>query len=482
MFDVRPVGFICGILLTSLGGIMTVPVVVDAAYGHTDWNNFALAAVITVFIGGLLLLTSRMQRMRLNLRQAFLFTGLSWFLVALFGALPFWFSNLGLSFTDAFFEAMSGVTTTGSTVMTGLDSSPPGILLWRSMLQWVGGIGIIVVALAFLPMLQVGGMQLFRIEAFDTPEKVLPGAAQLALSIGGAYLLFTLLVFIALWSVGMPPFDAINHAMTAIATGGFSTKDASVGHFESKAIDWVVTGAMILGSLPFVFLVDALRGHVRPLLRDAQVRWFLAIIMVSIAAVSAWLWLVDRMPPLVALTQGGFNVVSVMTGTGYATADFNSWGGLPLVMIMTLMFVGGCAGSTTCGIKVFRFMVAYAVAKAQVQRLLQPHGVFIPTYNRRPISDEIAASVMGFFFLFVASFAILAVVLGGFGLDFITAISGAATAIANVGPGLGPTIGPEGNFSTLPDAAKWALSAGMLLGRLELYTILVLFHPAFWKA
>ncbi|MHA1536792.1 MAG: TrkH family potassium uptake protein [Alphaproteobacteria bacterium] len=481
MLDLRPVFFICGIMVAALGGIMIIPAIVDAASGHAEWRAFALSALLTVFIGGALMLTSRIESMSLNLRQAFLFTGLIWFAIAAFGSLPFALADLGLSPVDAFFESMSGITTTGSTVISGLDKAPPGILLWRSILQWLGGIGVIVFALAFLPILKVGGMQLFKTEAFDTPEKVLPGAAQIAMSIGGAYVLLTSIVMFALTLAGMPAFDALNHAMTSIATGGYSTKNASVGHFNSMEIDWILTVAMIIGSLPFILLVGILSGRLRPLFRDSQVRWFLSTLVLAVVGVGVWLALVGKMPLAEAATKASFNVVSMMTGTGYTTANFNQWGGMPLVVIMMLMFVGGCAGSTTCGIKVFRFQVAYAVARIQIAQLLQPHGVFIATYNRRPITDEVAGSVMGFFFLFVATFAILAGILGLTGLDFITAISGAATAIANVGPGLGPVIGPEGNFSSLPDAAKLALSGGMLLGRLELYTVLILFVPGFWR-
>ena len=481
MLDLRPVFFTCGILIAALGGIMIIPAIVDAASGEPDWKAFALSSLLTVFVGGALMLTSRIESMSLNLRQAFLFTGLGWFSIAVFGSLPFALADLGMSPVDAFFESMSGITTTGSTVISGLDTAPPGILLWRSIMQWLGGIGIIVFALAFLPILKVGGMQLFKTEAFDTPEKVLPGAAQIAMSIGGAYVLLTSIVMFALTLAGMPAFDALNHAMTSIATGGYSTKDASIGFFDSMAIDWILTAAMIVGSLPFILLVGILSGRLRPLFRDSQVHWFLTILLMAVVSVAAWLALVGKMPFAEAATKASFNVVSMMTGTGYTTADFNQWGGLPLVIILTLMFVGGCAGSTSCGIKVFRFQVAYAIARVQIAQLLQPHGVFIATYNRRPITDEVAGSVMGFFFLFVASFAILAGFLGLTGLDFITAISGAATAIANVGPGLGEVIGPKGNFASLPDAAKLALAAGMLLGRLELYTVLILFAPRFWR-
>lgn len=481
MLELRPVSFLCGILIAVLGGIMLIPAVVDGIAGNATWKAFVLSALLTLFVGGAMVLTNRMDGMKLNLRQAFLFTVLSWLSVAAFGAIPFAVSNLGMSVTDAFFESMSGITTTGATVITNLDEIPAGILLWRSILQWLGGIGIIVFALAFLPILQVGGMQLFKVEAFDTPEKVLPGAAQIAFSIGGAYMLLTLAAFIALWGAGMTIFDATNHAMTSIATGGFSTKDLSLGFWQDPVIHWVIIACMIVGSLPFVFLVDALRGRPRQLMRDSQVHLFLTIAIGGVLAVAAWLWLAQSETPGWALTDASFNVISMMTGTGYTSTDFNQWIGLPLVIMLTLMFVGGCAGSTTCGIKVFRFQVAYAVARAQISRLLQPHGVFIPKYNGRPIAEDVATSVMGFFFLFVSSFAVLACVLGLTGLDLVTAVTGAASAIGNVGPGFGDVIGPAGSYAGLPVTAKWALSAGMLLGRLELFTVFVVFTSAFWR-
>ncbi len=482
MIDLRPVFFICGILLTGLAVVMTIPAIVDGVRGDPDWLAFLEAAGITLFVGGALILTSRAEIMRLNLRQAFAFTTFSWVVVAAFGALPFAFSKLGMSYTDALFESISGITTTGSTVITKLDTAPPGILLWRAILQWLGGIGIIVFALAILPMLKVGGMQLFRVEAFDTPEKVLPRAAQLAASIGGIYVGFTCVAAISLKFAGMNLFDAICHAMTAIATGGFSTRDLSLGAFPDHTILWIVTITMIAGSLPFVFYIDAVRGNPRPLLRDSQVHWFFALI--GTASIAAFLWLIfgRGFEPGFAATHAFFNVVSVMTGTGYTSDNFDAWGGFTVVMMFTLMFIGGCAGSTTCGIKIFRFQIAYAVGRTQVRRLMQPHGVFIPYYNRRPVSDEVASAVMGFFFLFVVTFAALALGLAALGLDTITALSGAATTIANVGPGLGPVIGPAGNFAALPDAAKWLMSVGMLLGRLEIFTVLILFTPIFWRS
>ena len=480
MLDLRPVFFICGVLLAILAVIMLVPAAVGLPPQGEDWSAFVKASGVTLFVGISLILANRAEGFRLNLRQAFAFTGLSWLIIAAFSALPFAFSKLELSYTDAFFEAMSGITTTGATVIIGLDNAPPGILLWRSILQWLGGIGIIVFALAFLPVLRVGGMQLFRTEAFETPEKVLPRAAQLAAGIGAVYIGLTILTAIVLWLAQMAPFDAVNHAMTSIATGGFSTRDASIGAYP-PSIQWILFVAMIIGSLPFVFYIDAVRGRVSPLAKDSQVRVFLGVLAVAILLVFAWL-VFDRGESMgAAITKSAFNVTSVMTGTGYSTEGFDKWGPFPFAMFFLLMFIGGCAGSTTCGIKIFRFQVAYAVGRVQVSRLMQPRGVFIPYYNRRPITDEISQSVMGFLLFFAMSFGILALLLGMTGLDPITALSGAASAIANVGPGLGPIIGPESSYTGLNDTAKWLLSAGMLIGRLEIFAVLVLFLPSFWK-
>jgi trk system potassium uptake protein TrkH len=480
MIDLRPVVFVIGTLIIILALAMIIPAIVDYSVDHADWQVFAAAAAITLFVGVLMILTTRSGWIGFNLRQAFVMTNLAWLVIAAFGALPFAFSDMELSVTDAFFESMSGVTTTGATVIVGLDHAAPGILLWRAILQWLGGIGIIVMAVAILPILQVGGMQLFRVEAFDA-DKVLPRAAQIAGGISIVYVFLTGLAALILWSLGLSGFDAVAHAMTSIATGGFSTHDDSIGYYNSAAVDWSICGFMILGSLPFVLYLRAFRGNLAVLFRDSQVRWFLVVVAGAVVLITWWLWRNDVLPPLDALRYGAFNVISVMTGTGYATAEFDRWGGFSMSLMFVLMFVGGCAGSTTCGIKIFRFQVLYATAKAQLKRLIQPNGVFIPYYNHRPIPEQVSLSVMGFFFLFAASFALLAVGLGFLGLDFITAVSGAASAIANVGPGLGDVIGPDRNYSSLPAEAKWLLSAGMLLGRLELFTVLVLLSRSFWR-
>ena len=481
MMDFRPIILVIGILLSALALGMIVPAIVDAFAGNPDWQVFAISSGVTLFIGGAMTLTSRSRGLRLSVRQAFVMTTFSWLFLTLFASIPFVFSELGLSFTDAFFEAMSGITTTGSTVITGLDTVPPGILLWRALLQWLGGIGIIVMAIAVFPMLRVGGMQLFRMESSDPSEKALPRAAQIASSIGLIYLILTFICAAAYWLAGMSGFDAVAHSMTTIATGGYSTTDGSLGNFDSWSIDLIATIGMIVGSLPFILYLKTLRGSYAALWQDSQVQWFMSIVCIVVLSVTAWLWLSSGLAPAQALRYASFNVVSIITGTGYATSDYSQWGSFAVPVFFFIMFIGGCAGSTTCGIKIFRFQVLYAAARTQLHHLLQPHGVFIPYYNRRPISDEVIVSVLSFFFVFGVCFALLAIGLGMLGLDYLTAISSAATAISNVGPALGPIVGPAGTFQPLPDAAKWLLSGGMLLGRLELFTVIILFSRSFWR-
>ena len=481
MINIRPVLFVVGVLLTTLGIFMFVPAMADATVNNHDWRVFMAAAFFTLFVGVTLGLMNHGGSMRLNVRQTFLLTTVVWVVMAAFAALPFAFAELELTYTDAFFESMSGLTTTGSTVIVGLDGAPPGILLWRALLQWLGGIGIIVMAIAILPMLGVGGMQLFRTESSDQSEKALPRATQMSAVIAVIYFMLTLAAAIAYWSAGMTPFQAVCHAMTTIATAGFSTSDASLGHFQSPAIEWTATGFMIIGSMPFLLYFQFVIGRRGALWRDAQVRWFLALLAVTVAIMIGWLWLIRDMAPLTALRYAAFNTVSVITGTGYASADYGAWGGFAVTLLLFVMIIGGCSGSTTGGIKVFRFQMLYAMIMVQIRRLLQPHGVFVAQYNRKPIPDPVADAVMSFFFLFGLTYGLVAVLLAALGLDFITVMSGTASALANVGPGLGDIIGPAGTYAPLPDAAKWLLSITMLLGRLEFFTILALFTARFWQ-
>lgn len=482
MPDYRPVFFVLGILLSILAVAMLVPTLVDAGYGDPDWAVFAGAAGVTGFFGSCLMLATRTSRdVRMTIHHAFLLTALSWIAICLFAALPFYFSSLKMDYADSFFEAVSGLTTTGSTVISGLDAAPRGILLWRAILHWLGGIGIIAMAIAILPMLRVGGMQLFRMESSDRSDKVMPRATQFASTILNIYLGLSVICTAAYWAAGMSFFEAVCHMMATLSTGGFSTSDSSIGKFDSPLIDMLVTFFTFLGALTFPLYITAMQGRLRVLWESEQIRGFVAFTAVVTLSLTLWQWLVNDMAPLTALRYVLFSVVTIISTTGFATTDYSQWGGFPVAVFFFLTFVGGCTGSTTGGIKIFRFQVLYAVAKSQMRRLLQPHGVFVPMYQKREVSEAIALSVLTFVFIYMLVFAVLSMALGLFGLDFVTAASSAATAISNVGPGLGEIVGPAGNFATIPDGAKLLLAFGMLLGRLEFMALIVVMTPWFWK-
>jgi trk system potassium uptake protein TrkH len=479
--ELRPIVLVVGILLTTLGAVMLVPALVDLAAGGANWGGFAVSALATLFCGTTMALATWGQSGRMTIREAFLLATLAWVALAAFAALPLYLSEAGLTYTDAFFESMSGITTTGATVVTGLEAKSPGFLLWRGLLQWLGGLGIIVMAVAVLPLLQVGGMQLFRVEAFEAGEKAVPRAAQFSAFLTLIYVGFTALAAAAYSLAGMNGLDAAVHAMTTIATGGYSNYDASIGHFDSTAIETICIAFMMVGSLPFLLYVKASQGRAMALWQDTQVRGFLLFVagfslLAYLSQAQASAHHVDN-----GIREAVFNVVSILTGTGYATVDYDNWGPMAVVLFFFLAFIGGCAGSTSCGIKIFRFQVMFEHMRVQLERLTFPNGMFTPRYGGRPIPARVSRSVMAFLLLFFGCFAALSLALELVGLDHLTALSAAASAIANVGPGLGPIVGPAGNYATLPDAAKWLLSFGMLIGRLELFTVLVLFTPAFWR-
>jgi len=377
---------------------------------------------------------------------------------------------------------MSGITTTGSTIIINLEDAPKSILIWRAILQWLGGIGVIVMAITILPLLNVGGMQLFRMDSSDTTEKVLPKTREITLVISIIYLTLTFACGISYWAVGMNVFDSIAHAMTTIATGGFSTYSDSIGHFSNPRIEIISIIFIVLGSIPFIAYLKFLKGDKKIFLKDSQIKGLVYILVFSILLMFLYLILSNNEYSFSEnLRISTFNVVSVLSGTGYVTADFSSWGKFPLIFFLFLMFIGGCAGSTTCGIKIFRFQILGHFIINQFKKLVYPRGIFSIKYNNEKINDTFIYSIITFIFLYFFIFFILAVLLSVNGLDFITAISGSASAISNVGPGLGDIIGPNGNFSNLPNFSKLSLSLGMLLGRLELFAVLVLFFPAFWK-
>ncbi|MBI2235755.1 MAG: potassium transporter TrkH [Magnetospirillum sp.] len=481
MIDLRPVLAIVGSILCLLAAAMALPAAADAMTGHDEWKVFAACGGLTLFVGLALLLGARSGVGELAVRQVYLAATCGLVVPLAFAALPLAFGPLQLSMTDAVFEATSGLTTTSATVLAGLDGMPRGLLLWRALLQWLGGIGVVVLAVTVLPALAMGGMQVFRIESAAPSDRATPRTSRVGSAIVAIYAGMTAVLAAALWLAGMSGFDAWGHAMTTISAGGFSTADASIGRFDSAAVEVVVTVGMVLGGMPFLLFYHASQGNMRFMAHDQQLRWYLVFLLLATTAVSLWLAWSRGLPALDALRHAALTVASVMTGTGLFTLDFGGWDGLPLAILFFLVFVGGCAGSAAGGIKVFRFQFLFANALVQMRRLLRPHAVLIPSFNRRPIPDDVLESVMGFLFVYALGFAVLALSLAYLGLDFMTAVSGAASAIANFGQGLGGEIGPGGSYAALPDAAKWLLAAGMVFGRLELFTVLVLFVPAFWR-
>src|SRR6056300_354705 len=443
----KTVFFIIGTLLIILGLFMLIPYGVQTFYKENS-HSFLSSSFVTILIGSLFVLANIQKEYRLNLKQTFLFSTFAWLSIAIFGSIPFILANLDFSLSDAFFESMSGITTTGSTVISNLDQSPKSILMWRAIMQWLGGVGIIVMAITVLPLLKVGGMQLFRIESSDKPEKILPRTIQIASIIISTYLVLTLSCAFFYKVSGMNFFDSIAHAMTTIATGGFSTHNDSIGYFNNPKIELIAITFIILGSIPFIAYLLFTNNNI------------LIIEKIRIAS---------------------FNVISILSGTGYVTNDFSLWGKFPLIFFLFLMFIGGCAGSTACGIKIFRFQLLFLFLNNQIKKLIYPNSVFVLKYNNQKITDNYMNSIIIFVFAYLFIFILISMLLSITGLDFLSAISGAATSISNVGPGLGEMIGPNGNFKAIPEISKWILSFGMLLGRLELFAVLILFFPSFWR-
>ena len=480
--SIAPVTHLIGWFLVVFGLAMFFPAIVDWISSNPDWFVFVASGSATAFFGMASLLATRQKTLELNLRQGFLLTTGSWIMLALFGAIPFAYSDqLPLDYTDAFFETMSGLTTTGSTVITGLDQAPPGILLWRALLQWFGGIGIIVAAVALFPQLKVGGMQLFRMESSDRSERAFAQVRRYTAALVITYFVLTMFCALFLRLAGMTGFEAIVHAMTTLSTGGYSTSDASIGHFGNHAIHWIITAFMLMGGMPFVIYIQMVRRGPQALIRDTQIRGYLTFLAIAIGCIAAWLWWKDDFAFSQAIREAAFNVVSVVTTTGYATTDYSRWGTLPFGLFFLLIFVGGCTGSTGGGIKIFRYQILWTALRQYVWSRVYPHGVRPMSYGGRPISADVVMGVLVFILTFLVTVAVTSMALEALGLDLVTALSGAVTAVANVGPGLGDVIGPAGNFATLPDSAKWVLSAAMLLGRLEFLTVLVLLAPAFWR-
>lgn len=476
-----PVLKVMSVLWTVLAVFMTVPWLVLVVERDPDARAFGLSIMLVMVAVALVWLSTARTRIELKPWQMFVVTTFSWISVSGFASLPLVLGAPQLSFTNAVFESVSAITTTGSTILVGIENLSDGLKLWRGIMQWLGGIGIIVMGIAILPFLKVGGMRLFHTESSDWSDKVMPRTGGIAKATLGIYCGFTLIAMLAYWAGGMTLLDAVVHAMTSLATGGFANSDASFGAYaEQLHLLWMASLFMLTGALPFVLYIRTLRGSRMALWRDQQVQGLLFLLALVILGLSLWrIW--HGTAPFEALTHVTFNVISVVTTTGYASDDYSAWGPLAYVAFFYLTFIGGCSGSTSGGMKIFRFQVATILLRNQLRFLVHSQGVFASRYNGQPLTDDITRGVVAFSFFFFLTIAGLALGLALMGLDFTTALSGAATAVANVGPGLGDIIGPAGNFAPLPDAAKWLLCVGMLLGRLEILTVLVLLTPMFWR-
>ncbi len=476
----QPVLFVCGMLAISMAVFMLVPMLVSVATNDHELPAFLIASACSAGMGLLLLLFNRPRHFNLNARQLYLLTSLTWLMLSFFSALPLTLTDHPLSLTDAVFEAVSGITTTGSTVMSNLDHTPPSLLLWRSMLQWIGGIGVIGMAVSILPFLRVGGMRLFQTESSDWSEKSMPRFQHLARALVLVYIGMTVLCALAYWFAGMTGFDAINHALTTVSTGGYATSDASMGRFND-AILWIAVVFMMLGGMPFTLFIRMLSRPSWRILQDDQIRGFVWIIVGLVAVLFLQQWLTTDRAPFEILTQAAFNIVSVITTTGFASADYTLWGGFSMALFFFVTFIGGCSGSTSGGMKIFRFQLSWLFLRDHMRKLVHPRGYFVVRYNGKAVTDDIMVSAVAFSFLFFLVLTITTLALALTGLDVLTSLTGAATALTNVGPGLGDIIGPAGNFASLPDSAKWILSLAMILGRLELLTLMVLLSPVFWR-
>ena len=477
----KTVFFIIGILLIVLGISMLAPYFVQIFYKENS-HSFLASAFITIFFGILFVLGNLETEFKLNLQQTFLFSSLAWIFIAIFGSIPFMLSINNFSISDAFFESMSGITTTGATVMTNLDGSPKSILIWRAIMQWLGGIGIVVMAITILPLLKVGGMQLFKMDGSHSTEKILPRTIEVATIIITTYFILTLSCSFLYWIFGMSVFDSIAHSMTTIATGGFSTHNDSIGFFKNSNIEIIASIFIVLGSIPFISYLKFIKGNRNIFIKDIQIKGLIFLLAISIFIMFVYLVLAEYDGSIFEKIRiSSFNVISILSGTGYVTDDFGLWGKFSLIFFLFLMFIGGCAGSTACGIKIFRLQMLVIFFKNQIKKIISPNSITIMKYNNQKINDGFINSVIVFVFSFLFIYLILAMLLSITGLDFLTSLSGAASAISNVGPGLGDMIGPNGNYKNIPDISKWILSFGMLLGRLELFAVLVLFFPSFWR-
>ncbi len=480
MIDLRPIGYIVGAMVAVLGLLMMIPAAVDRVAGVEDWKVFLTCGILCLGVG---LLTATATRnaigAALSIRQAFLLTIIIWTVLPLFGALPFILGVTEARFIDAYFEAVSGITTTGSTVFVGLDDLPPGINLWRGMLNWIGGLGIAFIAMIFLPVMRVGGMQFFRTEGFDTLGKVMPRASDIALSLLAVYAGLTLACVITYLTIGMTPLDATVHAMASIATGGFSPRDASFTTYQGAG-EYAGALFMVLGSLPYIRYVQMVTGAPTSMWRDAQARAYLRWMLIATVAVAVWRWTSAGGPPEPIFRETLFNLASIMSGTGFFSGSFAGWGGFSMVVAFTLGVMGGCSSSSSGALTVFRVQVTLAAIAAQIRLIAAPNRVYPVKYAGRTVAPGALNGVVMYVCAYVVLIGAIGVAMTLVGVDTESALFAAWTSLGNIGYGYGPMVARTGTFIDFPDAAIWLMILAMLMGRLGLLAVFVVVLPRFW--
>jgi len=481
MLNLKPIALVSGTVVCGVGFLLFIPLITELIYQTESWQSYAVPILLYLIVGGSLVITNRNIELKISIKEAFVITASSWLLLSILCAVPFIYTQSALSLVDALFESMSGVTTTGATVIDNLENLSKGILIWRSLLQWLGGIGIVVIALFILPFLRIGGMQLFHLEGEDPYEKFLPKISSVISKIVSIYIALTAILICLYFLNGMSFFDSITHSFSTISTGGFSTHNNSFAFFESNSILLVSIIFMIIGSLPFLVLARINLRNPFAIFRDQQIKIFILLLLFSISLIYFFAQDYLRGDYLSKIITIAFNTISIISGTGFVSENYENWGNYASVLFLILMFIGGCAGSTTGGIKIFRFQILFKYISLHLKKMLQPHAVLASHFNDKKILESTYESVMSFFFIYILTFAISALLLSFSGLDFMTCFSAAASAISNVGPGLGDIIGPKGNYGSLTDYSKLVLIITMFLGRLEMLTILILFLPSFWK-
>lgn len=472
---------VLGLLLLVEGIAMLFALLVAILYNGSDIQAFLISSGINLGAGALILAGSWNAKKDIGKREGFVIVTMVWVVFSLFGSFPYMLSGSIPGFTDAFFETISGFTTTGSSILNNIEALPHGILFWRSMTQWLGGMGIIVLSLAILPVFGIGGMQLFMAEVpGPTPDKISPRITQTAKTLWGIYMLFTLLETILLWVGGMTLFDAVCHSFTTMATGGFSTKQASIAHWSSPFIQYVIVVFMFLAGTNFTLSYLVIKGRFTNIFKDEEFRYYTIITLVFTAIIAIGLFITTQLGVENAFRESLFQVVSIITTTGFATADYLVWTPFLTMLIFALFFFGGSAGSTGGGIKIMRIVVLAKNGYYELKRLIHPHAVIPVKFNRHSVDSKIVTNVLAFFMLYMVIFFVSSILFTLIEPDMESSMGAVATSLGNIGPGLG-SVGPAENFFHIRPLGKWFLSFLMLLGRLELFTVLVLFSPSFWK-